>query len=361
MGRGIAACDCSIRGACGTMQAMRTLTVLAVAVGVFVCSGVGQLRVSLPPSFGAIPVVMGVTWGLFAEEGVEVELVPLPSSADRQLAFQAGQVHVMVSDLTTAVILVASPGTPGVIVGTAYVPETDAPYLALITPTGVTKMTTWEEFAARVSRDRGTQLGIIKKSDYAFAVEELLAREGLSLPIDNYVGVDNLLQSAIWLGLGLGPVVYGLPQPYADYLATLTLGESTMLTVLQWVPGEDMPPEVVVFRRDVVDSQPELVAAFFRGLRRAVERLNSEDRDRVVADVLPVAVNLFFPGGGPETADAETRDRIESAIAAVAIPRFSEPMILDPDVYERVMAWVVAKKWVRAASPYDSTVVPPPG
>ncbi len=339
---------------------MRTLTGLAVAAAFcFLCSG-APLRVSLPPALGAVPIVMGEVWGMFEEEGIEIELIPLPSQRDRMLAFQAGQVDVMVTDLTGALLLVSSVPRLAAIVATAFAPEPMEDHLAFITPVVLSRISTWSEFTSRLQGGARIQIALPRQSDLEFVVDELFRREGLVVPLDLYIGQDNLLVNSTWTLLGM-VAVGALPRPYVDYILTYSYPGKPTLEVLRWVPGESFPPEVIVVRRPLLEGQPEVVAAFFRALRRAVERLNGEDRDEVVAAALPVAVDLFFPGAGPEVADPAARAEIEKGIAAIVIPTFPQPEPLNPDVYERVMTWAVGKKYLRSAVPYDVAVVPPPG
>lgn len=346
---------------------MRTISLLTVVAPFFFASSGAPLKVSLPPSFGAVPVVMaaspsvsgGVTWGLFQEEGVEVELVPLPSQRDRMLAFQAGQVDVVVSDLIGALMLIDSPrGSEAVIVSTAYGPEPTKDHLALISPVTFSKIATWEEILARIRGGGRVQFALFRPSDLEFVVDELFRSQGVGVPPDLYVGQDNLLINATWAIFGMMLV---LPQPYANYILTYDFPGRPTLQALKWVAGENIPPEVFVFRRSLVESQPELVASFFRALRRTVQRLNAAEREEIVAVALPVAVNLFFPGVSPEAATPEVRAQIEASIAAIAIPVFPEPGPVDRDMYGRVMAWAVGKKYLRSPLPYDTAVVPPPG
>jgi len=303
---------------------------------------------------------MGVTWGLFQEEGIEVELIPLPSQRDRMLAFQAGQVDVMVTDLTGALLLVSTLPKGAVVVGTAYVPAPSSAHLALVTPVSYSKIATWDEMLAQVRGGGRVQIAVPRQSDLEFVVDELFRSQALSVSPDLYIGQDNLLVNATWTLLGM-VAVGALPQPYVDYILNYSFEGKPALQALQWVAGADIPPEVIVFRRALVESQPDLVASFFRALRRTVQRVNAEETDEIVEAALPIAVDLFFPGGGPQAADPEVRAQIEAGIAAIAIPVFPEPGPVDPDMYGRVMAWAVGKKYLRSPIPYDAAVVPPPG
>jgi ABC-type nitrate/sulfonate/bicarbonate transport system substrate-binding protein len=340
---------------------MRTLIALAVVAAVSILSWGTPLKVSLPPAMGAVPIVMGTAWGFFQEEGVEVELIPLPSQRDRMLAFQAGQVDVMVMDLTGALLLLSSVPKQAVIVGTAYIPNSAGDHLAFITPPTFSKIKTWDELVDRIRGGGRVQIALPRQSDLEFVADELFRQEGLAVPADLYIGQDNLLDNSTWTLLGM-VAVGALPQPYVDYILSYSYPGKPALEVLKWVPGGSFPPEVFVVRRPLIESQPEVLTSFFSALRRAVDGLNSEDRDEVVATALPLAVNLFFPGGGPqEAADPEVRAEIEKGIAAIVIPSFSPPEELDPEMYERVMMWAVGKKYLRSPIPYDTAVAPPPG
>jgi ABC-type nitrate/sulfonate/bicarbonate transport system substrate-binding protein len=303
---------------------------------------------------------MAEAWDLFRAEGVEVELVPLPSQRDRILAFQAGLVDVMVSDLTAALLLVSSVPQQALIVGTAYEPDPAADHLALITPGAMSRIASWDELVARVRGGARVQIALPRQSDLEFVVDEVFRAQGVTPPADLYIGQDNILVNAGWTLLGM-VAVGALPQPYVDYILAYDYPGMPALEVLRWVPGAAFPPEVVVARRSLAEVQPEILAAFFRALRQSVARLNGADRDELVATALPLAVDLFFAGGGPEVAPPEVRTAIEAGIAAIVIPVFPEPRAVDRDVYDRVMAWAVRMRYLRAPIPYDAAVVPPLG
>jgi hypothetical protein len=112
------------------------LLFLAVSVGVFA----SPIRVSLPPLLGALPVAVAQKLDLFREQGLEVQLVPLPSQRDRILAFQAGQIEAMVTDLTSALLLVASQPKQAAIAAALYLPPQDGTHLALITPVNFSRI-----------------------------------------------------------------------------------------------------------------------------------------------------------------------------------------------------------------------------
>lgn len=339
---------------------MRIVRALMVVVLFSLVISGAPIRVSLPPMFGAVPVVMGVTWGLFQEEGVEVELVPLPSQRDRMLAFQAGQIDALVTDLTGALLLLAPGAREGVIAGTVYTPDPGRAHIALITPPAFSRIRTWEELAARVRKGERVQLAVPRQSDLEFAVNELFRERGLSFPAEGYIGQDNMLVNATWTLFGM-VAVGALPQPYVDYILNYEYPGKPQLVVLAEIGGASIPPEVIVFRRALVERERERVAAFFRALRRTVDRLNSSAREELVATALPVGVKMFFPGAGPEAVPPEDWARTEAAITAIVLPAFPEPEPVNPTMFERVTAWAVKKAYLRSPIPYTTATVHPPG
>jgi len=62
---------------------LKRMVAIASLLLVALSGATAPLRVSLPPLMGAVPVALGAAWGMFAEEGVEVQLLPLASQRDR--------------------------------------------------------------------------------------------------------------------------------------------------------------------------------------------------------------------------------------------------------------------------------------
>ena len=68
-----------------------------------------KLTIGLMPDTDSIPFIIAAERGYFAEEGVEVELVPFKSAMERDAALQSGNLDGAVSDLL-AVIFARSGG-----------------------------------------------------------------------------------------------------------------------------------------------------------------------------------------------------------------------------------------------------------
>src|SRR3972149_6088269 len=59
------------------------------------------LRIGVLPILDALPMYVAEAEGYYAEQGVEVEFVPVASAAERDQLMQAGQTDGMINDLVS--------------------------------------------------------------------------------------------------------------------------------------------------------------------------------------------------------------------------------------------------------------------
>ncbi len=320
---------------------------LAVSVGVFAA----PVRVSLPPLLGALPVAVAQRLALFAAQGLEVQLVPLPSQRDRILAFQAGQIDAMVTDLTSALLLLSSQPKEAAIAAALYVPPQDGTHLALITPANFSRIHSLGELIA-AAQSRRIQIAVPRQSDLEFMMDELFRQNGVSFPVELYVGQDNLLLNATWVLFGMTTAAV-LPQPYVDYLLHYEFEGKPTLLVLADFAGLPIPPDVLVVRRSL---STETVEKFLAAVGEAVARIREMTREELVALAMPLAIELFFPGVNLEAADPESRARIEAAVDALRMPSFTEPAPLDPGIFAAVANWAKGKGYLPRPPSYADAV-----
>jgi NitT/TauT family transport system substrate-binding protein len=316
---------------------LRYLLFLAVSVGALAA----PIRVSLPPLLGALPVAVAERLGLFSEEGVEVRLLPLPSQRDRILAFQAGQIEAMVTDLTSALLLIASQPREAAIAAALYRPAQDGSHLGLITPVSFSRLHSLSELVEAAGR-RGVRIAVPRQSDLEFMLDQLFEGMGVSFPPEFLVGQDNLLLNATWVMFGMTAAAV-LPQPYVDYLLHYEFEGKPTLLVLADFAGLPIPPDVLVVRRSLSAAAVE---RFLAAVGKAVARIRAMPREELVALALPIAIELFFPGVDLAAASPEDRARVETAIDALRIPLFPEPSPLDPGIFERVASWARRKGYL---------------
>jgi len=337
---------------------LKKVLVIAVFLSLALGTIATPLRISLPPLMGAVPVALGVSWGLFQEEGVEVELVPLARRRDRMAAFQAGQLDGLVTDLTSALMLAAMLPGEVVFLSTAYYPvEQTRPHLALITQvySGIEDLS---QLSARAAESR-LKLALPRQSDLEFALDTLLLSQGLIPPTQAYIGQDSLLVNASWVLMGM--VEGGVfPQPYVDYLLHYDYEGKPELVVLSWFPGVPYPPTVIVFRRSVLEERAVEVAEFRQALELSVQRINSAGRQELIDIGWQLAVELFFPGLLGQELEPEFQARLEAAITAVAIPTFPLPGPVPQDIFQQVLSWAEGKGYLVREVSYQEVMASRP-
>lgn len=322
---------------------------MAISVGVFAA----PLRVSLPPLLGALPVAVAQKLDLFADQGLEVQLVPLPSQRDRILAFQAGQIDALVTDLTSALLLVSAQPKEAAIAAALYLPPQDGSHLALITPVNYSRIYSLAELI-ETAQKRRVQIAVPRQSDLEFMMDQLFGQHGFSFPAELCVGQDNLLLNATWVLFGMTSAAV-LPQPYVDYLLHYEFeGKPTLLVIADFA-GLPVPPDVLVVRRSLSSAAVE---GFLAALRKAVEKIRNMTRDELVALAMPIAIELFFPGVNLETANPEDRARVEAAVDALRIPNFSDPAPLDPEIFQMVADWAAKKGYLSRKLSYADAILP---
>jgi NitT/TauT family transport system substrate-binding protein len=327
---------------------------LAIAVFVFIGSALAgePLRVSLSPLLGSLPVLFGEEWGLFAEEGLELEIVQLPSQMSRAAAFQVGRIDAMVTDVATAVLLAAQ--AQPLVVGTAYLPEDPSMQFALLieSQADLSAPTPDEVLEELMGRNSFT-VAVPLKSDAEFALDSLFTARGYTPPPQAYFGHEDLIFTVILAASrNLDAAIF--PQPYASYLIPYAGGELGMDLVA--VTGfEVLPlPHLIIFRRWLAEDKPEVVRAFLRAFRAATARLNQAEQEELIALGARVVVNLFMPGIDPEQALANPS--VQAGAFAIPIPHFPEPGLPDPEVLAAVSDWALKKGYISRLPTYERLV-----
>ena len=123
-----------------------------------------KLTIGLMPDTDSIPFIIAAEHGYFAEEGVEVELVPFKSAMERDAALQSGNLDGAVSDLL-AVIFARSGGF-----AVHAVSYTDGSYNLIASPNaGI----------ASAGDLRGKEIAISRNTIIEYVTDEILEVNGL--------------------------------------------------------------------------------------------------------------------------------------------------------------------------------------
>ncbi|UCF10001.1 MAG: hypothetical protein JSW65_08055 [Candidatus Bipolaricaulota bacterium] len=306
-----------------------------------------DLVVSLPPLMNCLPIALANTWELFAEEGIEVQVIGISDTQERSAALSTGHLDGMMCDVTRALLDIGA-GLDLVITSAADPPvQTGSDRLAVVSPIG------FEVDSFDAAFDSGFRIATVFQSDLEYQIDELLRSLDYELePSATYAFWTDLLQIAIWFGAQSLPVA-AFPEPYLTYLTTYApVGGSPLeLNVLSTFDGVDLVPSVVVFRREVVDEYPEVLEAFYAAYRRSIERMNTIDRAELLDVAIDTALALFFPGSPKEAIP-------EEVLLSIVIPIFQPPAVLDSAHFDGVSAWMIRRGYATATPAYDDVVTP---
>ena len=215
-----------------------------------------KLTIGLMPDTDSIPFIIAAERGYFAEEGVEVELVPFKSAMERDAALQSGNLDGAVSDLL-AVIFARSGGFS--LHATSY---TDGNYnLVAGKHTGISS-------AADL---HGKDIAISRNTIIEYVTDEILAVNGMTEQDVSKVVIPQIPVRLEMLQSGnLAAAV--LPEP----MASVAVASGS-----RYVTGSGdlgINPGVIVFTDSSINEKAQSIRAMYRAYNKSVKYLNDTPR-----------------------------------------------------------------------------------
>ena len=274
-----------------------------------------KLTIGLMPDTDSIPFIIAAEHGYFAEEGVEVELVPFKSAMERDAALQSGNLDGAISDLL-AVIFARSGGF-----AVHAVSYTDGNY----------NLVAGGNSGIAASADlRGKEIAISRNTIIEYVTDEILAVNGIEEQDVSKVVIPQIPVRLEMLQSGnLAAAV--LPEP----MASVAVASGS-----RYVTGSGelgINPGVIVFSDTSIQEKEASIRAMYRAYNKAVNYLNNTPRTEYIDLVMEKS---GFP--------APARDALELK------PYRSAGMPAQKDVEEAVH-WVKSKDLVGDYS-YDDLV-----
>jgi len=304
-----------------------------------------RLRVSLPPVLASLPIAFAEEWGLFDEQGIDVEIIGLTDNQLRSAALATGDLDLVIEDVTQFIVDLSG-GQQLLATSAAYVrPQTASMDVALVSP-GSYRLKTLEDLI-----EAKYLIGTLFRSDHEYLLDQLLSgqvEDGEDWPPYSYA--TDVLFLATWFGAQAMPAAV-LPEPYVSYIATYVPPGGRPIEVVTLSDFSDFEtlPDLIVLRADYVERNPETVVAFYAAYADAIERINSTPREELIETGLDVVLPLFFQGANPETIGQDVLD-------AISIPSFDPPTQLPRELYEKILEWMDGKGYAFVRPSYDEVV-----
>ncbi len=305
----------------------RTITIivllfLAATVAVFP----GSTRAADKIAFGVLPVMQALPLfvaqekGLFAEEGVEVELIPFRSGLEKDAAMAAGQTQGYFGDMLTSMILGANL-MPVRMVATIFNTTGDQRMFAILAAPGMGKPSLSDLARKGIAGSSNTVI--------EYVTTKLLESEtpGAKLKM---IETKNILARMPMLLQGQVPGAV-LPEP----LVTLVEGKGA--TVVADDRGLGITPTTLLFTKDFIDRNTDAVRSFLRAVSRASALIN---QDQEMAR--PIMIKY-----------ARIPEPLQQSIA---IPVFIPPAVPEKELVMDVYNWLNNKGVLKSELTFDEMV-----
>ena len=308
------------------MRAMKTiLVVFAIAMTAWPVSGLAgdALTFGILPVVDTLPLHVAREKGLFAQEGLDVELVAFQSALERDAALQSGKLDGYFGDLLNTILLISGSQRLG-IVATAFHTQKDARMFGIVSAP--------ESGLQTLEGLKGRTVAISKATVIEFLLDLILKKNGQ--PVD-FVQKQDIKQIPIRLQMLLAGKVEAalLPEPL------LTLAEIKGGKVLADDRGLDTSLTVLALKRELVEKDPELARRFIRAVSKAISMINA--KPEAFRDIMMARTRI----------PAQAADHYR-------IPVFPEAVPPTPDDVAMAGEWLITQGMVPQKPSYEAVVVP---
>jgi len=282
------------------------------------------LQIAVLPVLNTMPLFVAQQQGFFAEAGVAVELVPIDSARDRQIALQSEQVDGANTDLMGVILLAASGSDIKAVRHDAFA----AGYRYFSIVAGAESGIETPENLLTALEAGEAQIAISNNTIIEYLTTTMLRELGYEPTPDNYLEIAAIPVRLEQLAQGSVPAAT-LPEPLTTLASTVQGG-----TVIASDSDIDFVPTVLAFNQSVLDDRPENVAAFLQAYERAVEAINSN----------PAAYR-----------DVEIRVP-DPVRATYEIPQFVTARVPSPEQARAVIDWMVEQELIDEAVTVDQII-----
>jgi NitT/TauT family transport system substrate-binding protein len=219
-----------------------------------------SIRVAVLPILDALPMHVALEQGYFAEENLDVELVPVNSGPERDQLMQAGQIDAMINEIVS-VLFYNQQETQVIIVRFARTATTESPVFSILAAAN--------SGIERVEDLAGVEIGISEATVIDYMTDRVLQHAGLSSAEINTIAIPRIPDRLALLQSG-ELAAATLPDPVTG-LAILS--GAKVITDDSTLP--EVGTSVISFSLDAVQNKPQAVEGFLAALERAVTDLNS--------------------------------------------------------------------------------------
>jgi len=280
------------------------------------------LRIGVLLIEDSVPLYVAQQEQFFANEGVEVELIPFLSALERDSAITAGAIDGAVSDPVGAILFDQGRG----------VIEITSLCLGKTPEEGVFAILAAPESKLKNADDlKNVPIAVSNATIIEYVTERLLEAQGF---VSEEIATLEVKKMPIRMQMLLSNNVMAatLPEP----LASIAVAKGVRILLSDGESKESLSQTVIIFRKGVLIDRKTDVKSFYRGLSAAVQAINSNPEQYR---------SLFIEKG-----------RIPPFLAdTYIIPKFPMPQTFSKELYTPVMQWLNTKQLVEYL-PYTTMV-----
>jgi len=307
-----------------------TTLALITALGLAACAAPATptlappvlMRIGVLPIADVVPFYVAEQQGYFLKQGLNIELVPASSAAERDQMMLTEQIDGQVNDLVATVLFNAK--SPRIkVVRIALAASSKSANFWILTP---------KESAIKSAQDlKGKEIAISQNSVIEYVTQRMLEREGLA-PADIKTTSVPAIPTRLQLVQQNQVAAATLPDPFAS------------LAILQGahiVVDDTKYPEysmsVITFRTDVLARRANDVKRFLAAYDQAISDIRAKpDQFRNT---------LIERGRVPD----QLKDKYQ-------FPLFPDPSIPSQAQWDDVVKWALDRKLIAAPVTYESSV-----
>ncbi|MDI6871038.1 MAG: MetQ/NlpA family ABC transporter substrate-binding protein [Bacillota bacterium] len=278
------------------------------------------IRVGFMPAEDELPLWVAEKEGLFAREGVKVELVNFASAIERDTALQAGQVDGVNGDLV-AIILNARAGVKAAVTSISLgVTPREGRFAIFSAPKSPIRT---------VADLKGVEIGVSFNTIQDYVTDQLLLDGGLKPREIRKVGVPKV---PIRFQMLMNGQIQAAALP--DPMGALAEAQGAHLVASDTEARRNLSPIVYFFTRKALKEKSEAFDKFYRAYREAVKRINADPEK-----YRPLLVEK-----------ARIPEQIKDTYPML---RYPMPALPTKAEWQDVVEWMMAKKLIEGPYRYE--------
>lgn len=218
------------------------------------------LRLAVLPILDTLPMYVAQQEGLYAKHGIQVELIPAASAAERDQLINAGQADGMINEVVST-LLYNKDSIQVQIVRYARAATAEEAMFRILAASnsGITS----------VEGLKGVEIGISQGTVIQYITDRLLEAEGLSRAEIQFIAVPKIPDRMALLGTGELKAAT-LPEP----LSSLAMQQGAVL-ILDDTKHPELSYSTYAFRKGLIDQSPAAIKAFLAAIEEAVALINA--------------------------------------------------------------------------------------